>query len=107
MQLWPETEFLSNEVMRNALKTSAENRWTEFRDENDDHYIVPFEITGNFCKLEIKIIRNQILILAEHEKEIIIGAMESIANNTCVKFRPRKSELEWVDLQTAPFEGLA
>lgn len=54
MQLWPETEFLSNEVMRNALKTSAENRWTEFRDENDDHYIVPFEITGNFCKLENK-----------------------------------------------------
>jgi hypothetical protein len=44
-------------------------------------------------------------LLAEKEHAIIQGAIYSIGNNSCVKFRPHTDEPDFVDIQNEEHEG--
>ncbi|CAD5209189.1 unnamed protein product [Bursaphelenchus xylophilus] len=75
--------------MRNALPTNSLNRWTEYRDENRN-YVLPFTITGKF---------------EPDERTIIFGAMRAIERNTCLKFKRRERERDYVDIRNERNEG--
>ncbi|KAL7080568.1 hypothetical protein ACQ4LE_000297 [Meloidogyne hapla] len=86
VQLWDEERI----KMRNALRSDSNNRWTRIRDK-DGKYVIPFIITGRFTR---------------RQRYTIKRAMDKIADNTCVKFRPRrKNENDYVDIQNKINEG--
>uniref|UniRef100_A0A914DF99 Metalloendopeptidase n=1 Tax=Acrobeloides nanus TaxID=290746 RepID=A0A914DF99_9BILA len=76
-------------VMFNALPKNSPYRWTRYKD-NIGYYLIPYIITGKFDKAE---------------KEIIAGAMVSIERNTCIRFKPRKGEEDFLDLHNKEGEG--
>ena len=47
VQLWDESEIDGN--MRNALKSSSNQRWTNQKD-TDGKYVIPYVITGTFSE---------------------------------------------------------
>ncbi|KAF7639104.1 Metalloendopeptidase [Meloidogyne graminicola] len=86
VQLWEEETI----KMRNALRSDSNNRWTSIRD-TDGKYVIPFIITGKYTR---------------RQRSNIQRAMDSIAKNTCVKFRSkRKNEYDYVDIQNKMNEG--
>ncbi|CAJ0573346.1 unnamed protein product, partial [Mesorhabditis spiculigera] len=76
-------------VMMNALPRDSRNRWVNVRDQ-DGYYVIPYQITGQFDS---------------EEKSIIVGAMQRIANNTCIKFKPASGERDYVEIQNKQNEG--
>uniref|UniRef100_A0A7E4V078 Metalloendopeptidase n=1 Tax=Panagrellus redivivus TaxID=6233 RepID=A0A7E4V078_PANRE len=76
-------------VMYNALPSTSNYRWTLYRDESNN-YIMPYAITGSFDS---------------EEQQTIRDAMTAIANNTCIRFEPRKSEPYYLDLQNENGQG--
>uniref|UniRef100_A0A914I8G9 Metalloendopeptidase n=1 Tax=Globodera rostochiensis TaxID=31243 RepID=A0A914I8G9_GLORO len=87
-QLW-DTDQL-NGKMRNALKATSSNRWTDIRN-SQGKYVIPFIISGQFTS---------------QERQNIQKAMDAVAKNTCIQFRARNlNELDYVDIQNRRDEG--
>lgn len=88
VELWEENR--NNPRMRNALRANAQNRWTIYRDIADAKFVIPFVISGEY-KLD--------------ERATIQRAMHKIEQNTCIKFRARRDEKDFVDIQNEYGEG--
>ncbi|KAK6726497.1 hypothetical protein RB195_004678 [Necator americanus] len=75
--------------MLNALPPNSQLKWNNLRDW-DGKYAVPYEITGSY---------------SNQEKEVIYDAMKTIDKNTCIRFKHRTSEEDYVDIQNSIGEG--
>jgi hypothetical protein len=75
--------------MMNALKSNSAHRWIRYKDPFGN-FVVPYVITGKF---------------QADERRIISGAMRAIEHNTCIRFRKRTNEADFVDVQNRPNEG--
>lgn len=81
----------------NGQKHFKTNRWI--------NGIVPYVITGNYCKLYHKHELIHILTLtpqnaAKREMEVIRSAFKDFQLFTCVKFVPRVNEKDYIDIQS-------
>ncbi|KAI6226087.1 Metalloendopeptidase [Aphelenchoides besseyi] len=75
--------------MRNALPTNSLNRWSEYRDRTKN-FVIPFIITGEFDA---------------EENSIILAAMRALERNTCIRFKKREDERDYVDIKNEHDEG--
>lgn len=90
--------------MRNALHTNSLSRWIEHRD-NAKNYIIPYIVTGDFgtfFRIEFLIW----LFLDPEERAIIFGAMGAIERNTCLRFKKRSDEKDYVDIRNEGIDWL-
>ncbi|KHJ93545.1 astacin [Oesophagostomum dentatum] len=79
----------SPDVMRNALPSTSKLKWDYLRDY-DGKYAIPYVITGKYEK---------------KEKRAIYDAMQLIDENTCIRFRLRSAQSDYVDIQNVQGEG--
>lgn len=82
-------------VMRNALRPDAPNRWTDYRNDDDDggdddKYLIPYVIVGTFSLDD------------EHR---IMQAMANVAKNSCIRFRPRGAEADYLQIRNDRDQG--
>ncbi|TKR92312.1 hypothetical protein L596_006993 [Steinernema carpocapsae] len=77
------------QVMYNSLPRGSAFRWTKYRSA-DGYYVIPYITTGLF-DLE--------------EKMIIQNAMKKIEENSCIRFRKRRFEPDYVDIQNQYYQG--
>ncbi|KAI6178323.1 Metalloendopeptidase [Aphelenchoides besseyi] len=75
--------------MRNALPTNSLNRWSEYRDRTKN-FVIPFIITGDF---------------EPEEHSVILAAMRALERNTCIRFKKREDERDYVDIKNEHDEG--
>ncbi|RCN46570.1 hypothetical protein ANCCAN_07430, partial [Ancylostoma caninum] len=73
----------------NALIHKSPKRWTTYPD-NNGNVNIPYVILGVFSK--------------EH-KEMIYDAMKELARNTCVRFKQRTNEKEYVQIRNEKNKG--
>uniref|UniRef100_A0A0N4Z264 Metalloendopeptidase n=1 Tax=Parastrongyloides trichosuri TaxID=131310 RepID=A0A0N4Z264_PARTI len=76
-------------VQRNALKPNSDKKWDKLNAEKS-HYVIPYTIKGTFNKTERKVVRR---------------AMDAIEENTCVVFKPRDEEEDYVQFENTFDEG--
>uniref|UniRef100_A0A0K0F854 Metalloendopeptidase n=1 Tax=Strongyloides venezuelensis TaxID=75913 RepID=A0A0K0F854_STRVS len=78
-----------NNIQRNALKPGSDKKWNILNQEKD-HFVIPYTIKGKFNLTERKIVRK---------------AMDAIEKNTCIVFKPRKGEKDYVQFDNQFNEG--
>ncbi|KAK6730506.1 hypothetical protein RB195_007143 [Necator americanus] len=79
-----------DDEMRNALPPESPFKWDNLQD-SDGKFVVPYVISGSYDA---------------KEKKVIFDAMKKIDENTCIRFKPRKSsEEDYVDIQNNLAEG--
>ncbi|CEF67164.2 Astacin-like metalloendopeptidase [Strongyloides ratti] len=76
-------------IQRNALKPGSDKKWNILNQEKD-HFVIPYTIKGKFNLTERKIVRR---------------AMDAIEKNTCIVFKPRKKEKDYVQFDNQFNEG--
>ncbi|VDM79350.1 unnamed protein product [Strongylus vulgaris] len=74
--------------MYNALYSNSDLKWN-VKDENGN-FVIPYIITGQY---------------KTSERRIIEEAMRLIHVNTCIRFKPRTNEEDYIEIQNQPFEG--
>ncbi|VDN58952.1 unnamed protein product [Dracunculus medinensis] len=85
--------FLKRNIIR--AKRFIRQSWTysriynQIRDEYGN-YIIPYVISGPY---------------GAHQYAVIYGAFQAIARNTCIRFKPRTFETNFIDLQNRYGEG--
>ncbi|CAJ0599748.1 unnamed protein product [Cylicocyclus nassatus] len=67
----------------------ATQLWNKYTNQNGN-YIIPYHFSG---------------VYSDEERSKILSAMKKIAANTCVEFKPRKNEEDYVDIINAESEG--
>ncbi|CAJ0596080.1 unnamed protein product [Cylicocyclus nassatus] len=68
--------------MHNALLPSSPKKWN-YLEDGRGNYIIPYKIVGKYD---------------EREKRVIESAMESIQDNTCIRFKQRNDERDYVEI---------
>uniref|UniRef100_A0A0K0DVC7 Metalloendopeptidase n=1 Tax=Strongyloides stercoralis TaxID=6248 RepID=A0A0K0DVC7_STRER len=76
-------------IQRNALKPGSNKKWNILNQEKD-HFVIPYTIKGKFNLTERKIVRK---------------AMDAIEKNTCIVFKPRRQEKDYVQFDNQFNEG--
>uniref|UniRef100_A0A7I5E5X6 Metalloendopeptidase n=2 Tax=Haemonchus contortus TaxID=6289 RepID=A0A7I5E5X6_HAECO len=74
--------------MYNALHKYSNLKWQI--KESDGTYVIPYIITGRYDS---------------SEKATIAEAMRRIQRNTCIRFKPRTTERDYIDIQNQKGEG--
>ncbi|CAI4221274.1 unnamed protein product [Auanema sp. JU1783] len=77
------------DVMYNALPRNSQYKWNTYPVANNN-YVIPYRITGAYDELE---------------KATIAEAIARIENNTCLKFKVRTNEQDFIDIQNERYEG--
>ncbi|ETN80164.1 astacin [Necator americanus] len=67
---------------RSALPPDSPYKWDKYQDESGN-YVIPYVISGDY---------------SPEEKKEIFAAMEKISKNTCVAFRSRSAEEDYVEI---------
>uniref|UniRef100_A0A1I7XCE9 Metalloendopeptidase n=1 Tax=Heterorhabditis bacteriophora TaxID=37862 RepID=A0A1I7XCE9_HETBA len=75
--------------MLNALPRNSPQKWSKIVDSRGNN-VIPFVITG---------------IYDQHELRIIYDAMHRLEQNTCIRFRKRSNERDYIDIQNQASEG--
>ncbi|EPB77898.1 astacin [Ancylostoma ceylanicum] len=73
----------------NALHPKSPNKWTTYPD-NEGNFIIPYEIIGVF---------------GEEHKEMIYDAMKELSRNTCIRFKQRTNEKEYLQIRNEKSKG--
>ncbi|KAK6729871.1 hypothetical protein RB195_006741 [Necator americanus] len=74
---------------RSALPPDSPYKWDKYQDESGN-YVIPYVISGDY---------------SPEEKKEIFAAMEKISKNTCVAFRSRSAEEDYVEIANIKYEG--
>ncbi|RCN43308.1 astacin [Ancylostoma caninum] len=78
-----------NGTMRNALPKNSRLKWDYIKD-HDGKFVIPYVITGFYEK---------------REKKIISEAMGKIDKNTCLRFKLRSHQKDYIEIQNKEGEG--
>ncbi|EYB92867.1 hypothetical protein Y032_0189g1200 [Ancylostoma ceylanicum] len=76
-------------TMRNALPSNSRLKWDYIKDY-DGKFVIPYVIAGHYEK---------------GEKKIISEAMKKIDKNTCLRFKLRSQEKDYIEIQNKEGEG--
>ncbi|KAK6726489.1 hypothetical protein RB195_004674 [Necator americanus] len=74
--------------MFNALHRTSYLKWD--KKDSDGNFVIPYRITGQYD---------------QSERRTIARAMKRIEDNTCIRFKPRANEWDYVDIRNQAGQG--
>ncbi|KAJ1360038.1 hypothetical protein KIN20_018918 [Parelaphostrongylus tenuis] len=88
LQLHRAPGSISDGKLRSAIFNDSEDKWN--LTDSKGRIVIPYIISGKFDAIELSTIKT---------------AMKRIRRNTCVRFRKRKTEADYVDIQNEKDQG--